>query len=192
MGREPRLCVCRHSDSRGHPSVSPMNYPWNQFSDDLLVESAVTPSLSEQFSGSPPAMPPSALALNGRSGCVWQWQGSTRERSQVLSSLPGSLRLPPVVTKAEWWKARGPSGFFLARLGTESIPHPIIIIWGILLFIQLNPWCSVDSTTIFAAGCYGRYVIKCLSSAHHVPVTLGIRGRGGNSGRRQKRNRGHS
>ena len=65
MGSEPRLCVHRHSDSRGHPSVSPMNCPWIQFSDDLLVESAVTPSLSEQFSGSLQSLPASVSNFLG-------------------------------------------------------------------------------------------------------------------------------
>lgn len=80
----------------------------------------------------------------------------------------------------------------MARLGTETIPRPIVIIWGILSFIQLNPWCSVESTSIFATSCYARSVVKCLSSIHHVPITLGIKGRGGSSGKRQKRSRGHS
>lgn len=70
MGSEPRLCVHRHSDSRGHPSVSPTNCPWIQFSDDFLVESAVTPSLSEQFSGSPQLCPHPLLHLmDGRGVC---------------------------------------------------------------------------------------------------------------------------
>lgn len=133
------------------------------------------------------------LHLMDGSGMCVAVMGSTAERSEVLLSvLPGSLQLPPVATEAEWGKARCPSGFLLARLGTESIPRPIVIIWGILSFIQLNPWCSVDSTSIFATVCYARCVVKCLSSIHHVPITLGIRGRGGSSGRRQKRSRGHS